>query len=69
LGRKQIFAVNYRRFCYALESGTQMSLDFSVGLSPGERVIAIGGTGHMAILKQLLAIDTPLEGVPVNSYF
>jgi hypothetical protein len=37
--------------------------------APGERVIAIGGTGHMAILKQLLAIDGQLEGVAVNSYF
>ena len=36
---------------------------------PGERVIAIGGSGHMAILKQLLAIDTRLEGVAVNPYF
>jgi len=37
--------------------------------APGERVIAIGGSGHMAILKQLLAIDTRLEGVSVDSYF
>lgn len=37
--------------------------------TPGERVIAIGGSGHMAILKQLLAIDGRLEGVSVNSYF
>ena len=36
---------------------------------PGERVIAIGGTGHIAILKQLLAIDKRLEGVPVDPYF
>jgi hypothetical protein len=36
---------------------------------PGERVIAIGGSGHMAILKQLLAIDGRLEGVAVNPYF
>ena len=36
---------------------------------PGERVIAIGGSGHMAILKQLLAIDRRLEGVAVNPYF
>ena len=36
---------------------------------PGERIIAIGGTGHMAILKQLLAIDRRLEGVPVDPYF
>ena len=37
--------------------------------TPGERVIAIGGSGHMAILKQLLAIDKRLEGVAVNPYF
>jgi len=36
---------------------------------PGERVIAIGGTGHMAILKQLLKIDRRLDGVSVDSYF
>jgi hypothetical protein len=36
---------------------------------PGERVIAIGGSGHMAILKRLLAIDSRLEGVAVNPYF
>jgi len=36
---------------------------------PGERVIAIGGSGHMAILKQLLAIDGRLEGVAVDPYF
>jgi len=35
---------------------------------PGERVIAIGGSGHMAILKQLLAIDSRLEGISVDSY-
>ena len=37
--------------------------------TPGERIVAIGGTGHMAILKQLLIIDKRLEGVPVNEYF
>ena len=37
--------------------------------APGERVIAIGGSGHMAILKQLLAIDGRLEGVAVDPYF
>lgn len=37
--------------------------------APGERVIAIGGSGHMAILKQLLAIDRRLKGVAVDSYF
>ena len=36
---------------------------------PGERIIAIGGSGHMAILKQLLAIDGRLEGVAVDPYF
>ena len=36
---------------------------------PGERIIAIGGSGHMAILKQFLAIDKRLEEVKVNPYF
>lgn len=35
---------------------------------PGQRIIAIGGSGHMAILKQMLAIDQQLEGVPVNPF-
>ena len=36
---------------------------------PGERIIVIGGQGHKAILRTLLAIDTRLEGVPVDDYF
>jgi hypothetical protein len=36
---------------------------------PGERIIAIGGAGHMAILKQLLEIDRRLEAVTVDPYF
>jgi hypothetical protein len=36
---------------------------------PGERIIAIGGSGHMAILKQLLEIDQRLVGVDVADYF
>ena len=36
---------------------------------PGERVIGIGGSGHMAILMQLLAIDSRLESIPADSYF
>ena len=36
---------------------------------PGERVIAIGGSGHMAILKQFLAIDKRLEAVSPDPYF
>jgi hypothetical protein len=36
---------------------------------PGERIIAIGGSGHMAILKQLLEIDQRLVGVEVAGYF
>jgi len=35
---------------------------------PGERVIAIGGAGHTAILKQLLKIDGRLEGVAIDPY-
>jgi hypothetical protein len=36
---------------------------------PGERIIAIGGSGHTAILKQLLKIDRRLVGVEVDGYF
>ena len=36
---------------------------------PGERIIAIGGSGHMAILKQLLEIDRRLESASVVTYF
>jgi hypothetical protein len=35
---------------------------------PGQRIIAIGGAGHMAILKQLLEIDQRLQSVAVNPY-
>ena len=37
--------------------------------SPGERIIVIGGSGHMAILKQLLEIDQGLAGVDVHKFF
>jgi len=37
--------------------------------TPGERIIAIGGSGHMAIIKQLLEIDQRNEGIAVNDYF
>jgi hypothetical protein len=36
---------------------------------PGERIIAIGGAGHMAILKQLLEIDQRLSEEKVDGYF
>ena len=36
---------------------------------PGERVLAIGGSGHMAILKQLLTIDQRLKEEEVDGYF
>jgi len=36
---------------------------------PGERIIAIGGSGHMAILKQFLDIDGRLQEVNVIPYF
>ncbi|NOR19825.1 MAG: hypothetical protein GQ538_07020 [Xanthomonadales bacterium] len=36
---------------------------------PGERIIAIGGSGHMAIIKQLLEIDQRLTSVDVEAYF
>jgi hypothetical protein len=37
--------------------------------TPGERIIAIGGSGHMAIIKQLLEIDQRLASVDVEPYF
>lgn len=36
---------------------------------PGERIIAIGGSGHTAILKQLLEVDGRLVEVEVDGYF
>jgi hypothetical protein len=36
---------------------------------PGERIIAIGGSGHTAILKQLLKTDRRLVGVEADGYF
>ena len=36
---------------------------------PGARIIAIGGSGHTAILKQLLKTDQRLVGVEVDGYF
>jgi hypothetical protein len=47
MGRKQIFAVNYRRFRYALESGTQMSLDFTAAIF---RVRPKAVAGHLSTL-------------------
>lgn len=35
---------------------------------PGERIIAIGGQGHTAILKTLLEIDRRLQAVDVRPY-
>lgn len=35
---------------------------------PGTRVLAIGGTGHMAIIKQLLALDADREAVDPVPY-
>jgi hypothetical protein len=35
---------------------------------PGTRIIAIGGSGHMAILKQLLGIDSRLEAQAVQPF-
>ena len=35
---------------------------------PGERVLAIGGQGHTAILKDLLAIDRDRVAVDVRPY-
>jgi hypothetical protein len=36
---------------------------------PGQKIIAIGGSGHMAILKQLMEIDQRLEAVDVRPFF
>jgi len=36
---------------------------------PGDRIIVIGGQGHTAILRTLLATDTRLQAVPVTGYF
>jgi hypothetical protein len=36
---------------------------------PGARVIVIGGSGHMAIIKQLLNIDTRIESVDPLTLF
>ena len=35
---------------------------------PGERVLAIGGQGHVAILRQLLADDRDRESVDIRRY-
>jgi len=36
--------------------------------APGERLIVLGGAGHMAILKQLIGIDRRLQGMDVVPY-
>jgi len=36
---------------------------------PGDRIIVIGGQGHTAILRTLLATDMRLQAVPVTGYF
>ncbi|WP_417319195.1 DUF5694 domain-containing protein [Emcibacter sp.] len=36
---------------------------------PGARIFVLGGQGHTAILRDLLAIDTRLEAVDVTPYF
>jgi predicted proteasome-type protease len=35
---------------------------------PGERVLVIGGQGHIAIMRQLLADDRDREAVDVHPY-
>jgi len=35
---------------------------------PGERVLVIGGQGHVAILRQLLAIDRQREAVSIDDF-
>ena len=47
----------------------RMYANIQKAAQPGERVIVIGGSGHMAILKGLLAIDQRLLGVDVEGYF
>ncbi len=48
---------NFRMYAKILQQAT-----------PGGRVLAIGGSGHMAILKQLLAIDQRLVAEEVRPY-
>jgi len=47
----------------------RMYANIQKAAQPGERIIAIGGSGHMAILKQLLAIDQRLAEEKVDGYF
>jgi len=47
----------------------RMYANIQQAAKPGERIIAIGGSGHMAILKQLLEIDSRLVKVDVDAYF
>ena len=50
------------------ERNFRMFANIQQQAEPGQRIIAIGGAGHMAILKQLLEIDQRLQGVAVNPY-
>jgi hypothetical protein len=47
----------------------RMYANIQQAANPGERIIVIGGSGHTAILRQLLEIDQRLEGVGVAGYF
>ena len=47
----------------------RMYANIQQAAKPGERVIVIGGSGHTAILKQLLEIDQRLVAVEVDPYF
>ena len=46
----------------------RMYAKIQVQAQPGERVLVIGGQGHTAILKDLLALDKDREAVDVKDY-
>ena len=46
----------------------RMYANIQKAAKPGGKIIAIGGSGHMAILKELLRIDKRLQAVPPLDY-
>jgi hypothetical protein len=50
------------------ERNFRMYANIQQQATPGQRIIALGGAGHTAILKQLLQIDSRLQGVDVIPY-
>lgn len=51
------------------ERNFRMYANIQKHAKPGKRVIAIGGSGHMAILKNLLQIDRRMEAVDITPRF